>query len=228
MVVLGSSPSSSSASSGSSPASAHPPPRPVPVPVPATAPWLVNELGEPVCTVVAPPPYSCDPNCSDLPRDCRVVQYYFNLGIQWYHQSFWQQQQTYSAPDQAYYQHYTPHAPTYIPSEPLHVPPQSFTEPRVHQPSVPYQDCTRTEGQTDEHQPAVPGSSLDLPSPAPVYPDPPAPVLHVTYEAPPPHLHHSPFYTCHWPQPAPRVYCPGPGPSHVVSYIPNPHYSAGV
>uniref|UniRef100_A0A3B4VH42 ubiquitinyl hydrolase 1 n=1 Tax=Seriola dumerili TaxID=41447 RepID=A0A3B4VH42_SERDU len=50
--------------------------------VSASSPWLVNELGEPLCTMVAPPPYSYDPNGSDFPRDCRVLQYYFNLGVQ--------------------------------------------------------------------------------------------------------------------------------------------------
>uniref|UniRef100_A0A3Q3SKD3 ubiquitinyl hydrolase 1 n=1 Tax=Mastacembelus armatus TaxID=205130 RepID=A0A3Q3SKD3_9TELE len=82
--------------------------------IPATSPWLVNELGEPVCTMVAPPPYSYDPNGSDLPRDCRVLQYYFNLGVQWYHQSCLQQQhqQSYPAtsPEASYtYQHYPPY-----------------------------------------------------------------------------------------------------------------------
>uniref|UniRef100_A0A667WG48 ubiquitinyl hydrolase 1 n=1 Tax=Myripristis murdjan TaxID=586833 RepID=A0A667WG48_9TELE len=41
--------------------------------MPATPPWLVNELGEPLCTVVAPPPYSYDPNGSDLPRGQRSL-----------------------------------------------------------------------------------------------------------------------------------------------------------
>uniref|UniRef100_A0A3P9CEZ0 ubiquitinyl hydrolase 1 n=1 Tax=Maylandia zebra TaxID=106582 RepID=A0A3P9CEZ0_9CICH len=54
---------------------------PVAMAIPAASSWLVNELGEPLCTVVAPPPYSYDPNGSDLPRDCRVLQYYFNLGV---------------------------------------------------------------------------------------------------------------------------------------------------
>lgn len=36
--------------------------------IPAATPWLVNELGEPLCTVVAPPLYSYDPNGGDLPR----------------------------------------------------------------------------------------------------------------------------------------------------------------
>ncbi|XP_061129231.1 putative bifunctional UDP-N-acetylglucosamine transferase and deubiquitinase ALG13 isoform X1 [Syngnathus typhle] len=103
MVVISSSPTSSSSSSPSSSsrvASAravpapHVQPRSVAVAIPATAPWLVNELGEGLCSVVAPPPsYSYDPNGSDLPRDCRVLQYYYNLGVQWYHQSCWQQQQ---------------------------------------------------------------------------------------------------------------------------------------
>uniref|UniRef100_M4A2R3 ubiquitinyl hydrolase 1 n=1 Tax=Xiphophorus maculatus TaxID=8083 RepID=M4A2R3_XIPMA len=48
----------------------------------AAAPWLVSESGEPLCTVLAPPSYSYDPSGSDLPRDCRVVQYYYNLGVQ--------------------------------------------------------------------------------------------------------------------------------------------------
>ena len=39
--------------------------------IPAASPWLVNELGEALCTVVAPPPYSYDPNGSDLPRGQR-------------------------------------------------------------------------------------------------------------------------------------------------------------
>ncbi|CAL9683821.1 unnamed protein product [Knipowitschia caucasica] len=109
--VLGSSPSSSSSSSCSSPVTA-PPPRPVAVAAPAS--WLVGET-EAVCAVVAPPLYSYDPNGSDLPRDCRVLQYYYNLGVQWYHQSLWQQQ-SYSVPEQTYY---TPQ--TYLPPpEPPH------------------------------------------------------------------------------------------------------------
>ncbi|XP_056586609.1 putative bifunctional UDP-N-acetylglucosamine transferase and deubiquitinase ALG13 isoform X3 [Triplophysa dalaica] len=51
-------------------------------------PWFVNELGEPVA-MAPPPPYSYDPNASDLPRDCKVLQYYYNLGVQWYQQTYW-------------------------------------------------------------------------------------------------------------------------------------------
>ncbi|KAE8584356.1 hypothetical protein XENTR_v10020929 [Xenopus tropicalis] len=54
------------------------------------APTCPGEMGD--CTVPLPPPpppYSCDPSGSDLPRDTKVLQYYFNLGLQCYHQSFW-------------------------------------------------------------------------------------------------------------------------------------------
>ncbi|XP_049575565.1 putative bifunctional UDP-N-acetylglucosamine transferase and deubiquitinase ALG13 isoform X3 [Syngnathus scovelli] len=93
MVVISSSPTSSSSSSPSSSSrvagaraapAPHVQPRSVAVAIPAPAPWLVNELGEGLCSVVVPPPppYSYDPNGSDLPRDCRVLQYYYNLGVQ--------------------------------------------------------------------------------------------------------------------------------------------------
>ncbi|CAJ0960775.1 unnamed protein product [Ranitomeya imitator] len=40
-----------------------------------------GEMGD--CTIpLPPPPYSCDPSGSDLPRDTKVLQYYFNLGLQ--------------------------------------------------------------------------------------------------------------------------------------------------
>ncbi|XP_072125870.1 putative bifunctional UDP-N-acetylglucosamine transferase and deubiquitinase ALG13 [Mobula birostris] len=59
-------------------------------PVGRPGPFLpVNEMGETV-SPSAPPPYSCDPNGNDLPLDRKVVQYYFNLGLQCYHQNCWQ------------------------------------------------------------------------------------------------------------------------------------------
>ncbi|XP_032419052.1 putative bifunctional UDP-N-acetylglucosamine transferase and deubiquitinase ALG13 [Xiphophorus hellerii] len=92
---------------------AHAQTRPVSMMISAAAPWLVSESGEPLCTVLAPPSYSYDPSGSDLPRDCRVVQYYYNLGVQWFHQSCWPQQQAYpppTLPELAYpYQHYPPY-----------------------------------------------------------------------------------------------------------------------
>ncbi|XP_039352172.1 putative bifunctional UDP-N-acetylglucosamine transferase and deubiquitinase ALG13 isoform X3 [Mauremys reevesii] len=59
---------------------------PVPYPYhPAPTP-TVSEVGD---SGSIAPPYSYDPNGSDLPQDTKVVQYYFNLGLQYYHQSFW-------------------------------------------------------------------------------------------------------------------------------------------
>ncbi|KAM9324041.1 UDP-N-acetylglucosamine transferase subunit ALG13-like [Gastrophryne carolinensis] len=46
-----------------------------------------SEMGD--GNVPPPPPFSCDPSGNDLPRDTKILQYYFNLGLQCYHQSFW-------------------------------------------------------------------------------------------------------------------------------------------
>ncbi|XP_035492542.2 putative bifunctional UDP-N-acetylglucosamine transferase and deubiquitinase ALG13 isoform X2 [Scophthalmus maximus] len=209
LAVIGSSPSSSS-SSPSSPSShvsaaAHLPPnthtqtRSAAMTIPAASPWLANELGEPLCTVVAPPPYSYDPNGSDLPRDYRVLQYYFNLGVQWYHQSCWQQQQQVyppSSPEASYtYQPYPP----YLSQEPLHAAPQVYETGRgSHQPPSSYPESTRAgDGQTDGPAPSVESSASSI-SPAPQSSAPsaallyqeqthllPPPMLHLPYEAPP-------------------------------------------
>ncbi|KAM8772294.1 putative bifunctional UDP-N-acetylglucosamine transferase and deubiquitinase ALG13 isoform 2-T2 [Acanthopagrus schlegelii] len=213
LAVICSSPSSSSSSPSSPsshvPAAAHLPPathtqtRSVAMAIPAASPWLVNELGEALCTVVAPPPYSYDPNGSDLPRDCRVLQYYFNLGVQWYHQTCWQQQAAYPAtsPENPYpYQHYTP----YLSQEPpLHTAPPSYpdTARGPHQSPSSYPESSRAaEGQADGHSSGGPASSIEgsssispapqgsTPSPVLLYPDqmPAHPPMHLPYEAPPP------------------------------------------
>ncbi|KAF7646074.1 hypothetical protein LDENG_00193850 [Lucifuga dentata] len=76
--------------------------------MPASSPWLVNDVGEPLCTVIAPPPYSYDPNGSDLPRVSP-------LNPQWYHQSCWQQAYPPASPEGPYtYQHY----PSYLSQDP--------------------------------------------------------------------------------------------------------------
>ncbi|KAM9314747.1 LOW QUALITY PROTEIN: putative bifunctional UDP-N-acetylglucosamine transferase and deubiquitinase ALG13 [Pholidichthys leucotaenia] len=263
--VICSSPSSSSSSSPSSPSSrrpaathmtaaAHSQTPSVAMAIPTAASWLVNESCDPVCTVVAPPPYSYDPNGSDLPRDCRVLQYYYNLGVQWYWQ---QQQQVYPAPpspEATYtYQHYPPYL---SPDPPLHAVPQVFPESgrSSHQPPSSYPESSRAvEEHTDGHvggpAPSAEGSSINptppgsTPSSAVIYPDQaplPPPLLHMPYEAPPPaayltaapplphttHLPYHPSYhpSAHWgPVPAgghaPRVYCPAPNPTHMVSYV---------
>nr|XP_008117428.1 PREDICTED: putative bifunctional UDP-N-acetylglucosamine transferase and deubiquitinase ALG13 [Anolis carolinensis] len=55
-------------------------------PYPYQSPVPNSDVGE---NGSVTPPYSCDPNGSDLPRDPKIVQYYFNLGLQYYHQSCW-------------------------------------------------------------------------------------------------------------------------------------------
>ncbi|XP_061217991.1 putative bifunctional UDP-N-acetylglucosamine transferase and deubiquitinase ALG13 [Neopsephotus bourkii] len=58
----------------------------VPLPIYSAPLPPVSEVGEAGAVL---PPYSCDPNGSDLPRDAKVLRYYFNLGLQYYHQSCW-------------------------------------------------------------------------------------------------------------------------------------------
>ncbi|XP_032381293.1 putative bifunctional UDP-N-acetylglucosamine transferase and deubiquitinase ALG13 isoform X1 [Etheostoma spectabile] len=159
-----------------------------------------SELGEVRSTVEVPPPYSYAPNGSDLPQDCRVLQYYFNLGLQWYHH----QQQVYHANSQEApypYQHYTP----YLSQEPpLHAAPPSYPETTqdLNQPPSSYPESTKAEdGHTAGHSsgpapsfeassstisPAPPDSTPSSAFPYPYQPPPPPlPMLHLPYEAPP-------------------------------------------
>uniref|UniRef100_A0A672ZXU3 ubiquitinyl hydrolase 1 n=1 Tax=Sphaeramia orbicularis TaxID=375764 RepID=A0A672ZXU3_9TELE len=144
----------------------------VAMPIPAASPWLVNELGEPVCSVMSPPPYSYDPNGSDLPRDYRVLQYYYNLGVQV------RSLQPYSSapPETPYsYQHYPPYASqdaalhgennlllahvlpaktnnqqtnSFFPAAPQGYP-DAGRGP--HQPPSSFPESSRADGQTDTH-----------------------------------------------------------------------------
>nr|XP_020475966.1 putative bifunctional UDP-N-acetylglucosamine transferase and deubiquitinase ALG13 isoform X2 [Monopterus albus] len=245
LAVICSSPSSSS-SSPSSPSSrvptaahlqpsAHTQTRSVAMAIPATSPWLVNEMGEPVCIMAAPPPYSYDPNGSDLPRDCRVLQYYFNLGVQWYHQCCWQQQQQAyppTSPEAPYtYQHYPPFLSQ---DTPLHAAPQSYPETgrTSHQLPSSYPESTRagdgqTEGPGSVPAPSIEGASSISPASASsgpsstlMYPDqmplPTVPLLHLQYEASPP----TPYLSSALPPPPPF---PHPAHSHPVHL---PHHSS--
>uniref|UniRef100_A0A8C8GCC4 UDP-N-acetylglucosamine transferase subunit ALG13 n=1 Tax=Oncorhynchus tshawytscha TaxID=74940 RepID=A0A8C8GCC4_ONCTS len=109
---------SSSASSSQIPPAPMAPPSILSMQFPPSSPWFVNDMGEAV-SASPPPPYSYDPNGNDLPRDCKVIQYYFNLGVQWYQQSYWhsvvQMQQVYQQPAAS------------PPSD--HTAPQSYPEP---------------------------------------------------------------------------------------------------
>ncbi|XP_062998121.1 putative bifunctional UDP-N-acetylglucosamine transferase and deubiquitinase ALG13 [Elgaria multicarinata webbii] len=91
------------------------------VPYPYQSPPLppINDAGD-NGTVI--PPYSCDPSGSDLPRDPKILQYYFNLGLQYYHQSCWNPmmyvQQVPPSPPTETYQAYPEPVPVADPSMP--------------------------------------------------------------------------------------------------------------
>ncbi|KAM5221493.1 LOW QUALITY PROTEIN: UDP-N-acetylglucosamine transferase subunit ALG13 [Ctenodactylus gundi] len=63
----------------------YPPPPPLPPPLP---PFQVGEASN-LQSPPPLPPYSYDPSGSDLPQDTKVLQYYFNLGLQCYHHNYW-------------------------------------------------------------------------------------------------------------------------------------------
>lgn len=63
-----------------------PPPLPPPPPPPPPPSFEVGEASD---LPPPPPPYSCDPSGSDLPQDTKVLQYYFNLGLQCYYHNYW-------------------------------------------------------------------------------------------------------------------------------------------
>ncbi|XP_075291388.1 UDP-N-acetylglucosamine transferase subunit ALG13 [Opisthocomus hoazin] len=100
----------------------------VPFPIYSSPLPPVSEVGEAGAVL---PPYSCDPSGSDLPRDTKVLRYYFNLGLQYY-QSYW--------PSMVYVQ-------PVLPPSPVEVYP-AYAEPTpVLDQSVPqlYADAGRTE-----------------------------------------------------------------------------------
>ncbi|KFZ64235.1 Putative bifunctional UDP-N-acetylglucosamine transferase and deubiquitinase ALG13, partial [Antrostomus carolinensis] len=117
--------------------------RPAPLPP-------VSEVGEAGAVL---PPYSCDPSGSDLPRDTKVLRYYFNLGLQYYHQSCW--------PSMVYVQPVLPPSPVEVYpayAEPAPVldqsVPQLYTDagrPEVHQ--VPLEAPANGNFQTAEPPP---------------------------------------------------------------------------
>ncbi|XP_052026754.1 putative bifunctional UDP-N-acetylglucosamine transferase and deubiquitinase ALG13 isoform X2 [Apodemus sylvaticus] len=64
---------------------------PLPLPPPLPPPAIPLEAGDASGFPLPPPPppYSYDPSGSDLPQDTKVLQYYFNLGLQCYHHNYW-------------------------------------------------------------------------------------------------------------------------------------------
>ncbi|XP_042663479.1 putative bifunctional UDP-N-acetylglucosamine transferase and deubiquitinase ALG13 [Tyto alba] len=104
----------------------------VPFPIYSTPLPPVSEVGEAGAVL---PPYSCDPSGSDLPRDTKVLRYYFNLGLQYYHQSYW--------PSMVYVQPVLPPSPVEVyPAYPDPAPVLDQSVPQV------YTDA----GRTDVHQ----------------------------------------------------------------------------
>ncbi|KAJ7396146.1 putative bifunctional UDP-N-acetylglucosamine transferase and deubiquitinase ALG13 [Pitangus sulphuratus] len=98
----------------------------------------VSEVGEAGAVL---PAYSCDPSGSDLPRDTKVLRYYFNLGLQYCHQSYW--------PSMVYVQ-------PVLPPSPVEVYP-AYAEPApVLDQSVPqiFPDARQTEVQVPLEAPA--------------------------------------------------------------------------
>ncbi|XP_059903837.1 putative bifunctional UDP-N-acetylglucosamine transferase and deubiquitinase ALG13 isoform X3 [Gadus macrocephalus] len=248
-VISSPSSSSSSSSSHTSPAS-HLPSQghthTVAMAIPAASQWLVNELGEPLSPLLSPPPYSYDPNGNDLPRDCRVLQHYFNLGVQWYHQSCWQQAYT-PPPDTTYhYQTYPSHYLSHVHNQeprPMHECDGSGLVPAGvqsagTQPVAPYPESTRNTGDPQADQHSGPTLSHDGSTPlSPVTPAPPLlyqdhnppPLLPLPYEATPPSYVSVPptphpsyhQYPISW-APGPRLYCAAPTASHLVGYVTTP------
>ncbi|XP_074962772.1 UDP-N-acetylglucosamine transferase subunit ALG13 [Phalacrocorax aristotelis] len=101
----------------------------VPFPIYSAPLPPVSEVGEAGAIL---PPYSCDPSGSDLPRDTKVLRYYFNLGLQYCHQSYW--------PSMVYVQPVLPPSPVEV------YPAYAEPVPALDQ-SVPqlYTDAGRTE-----------------------------------------------------------------------------------
>uniref|UniRef100_A0A3B4DVL3 ubiquitinyl hydrolase 1 n=1 Tax=Pygocentrus nattereri TaxID=42514 RepID=A0A3B4DVL3_PYGNA len=228
-----SSPSSSAGSSHSPPNPLQPssitPGQPPPLHTvgrPAS-PWFVNEMGEPV-TVAPPPPYSYDPSGNDLPRDCKVLQYFFNLGVQTYQQSYWHSmvhmQQMYQPPGAGGEPQFQPYLTPAAATSPDHTVPQPYPEPA--------RSCPHPQG-----EPASNGTPLAMePSTAAVpgtvfFPlvqeQCSQPPLHPTYEPYVPVLSTTYHYLTPWTPgslPHPRFhhtsYCPSSHPH--VNYITTP------
>uniref|UniRef100_H2ZXH5 ubiquitinyl hydrolase 1 n=1 Tax=Latimeria chalumnae TaxID=7897 RepID=H2ZXH5_LATCH len=186
-------------------------------------PLPVNEMGEPVAPPLPPPPYSCDPSGGDLPRDTKALQYYFNLGLQCYHHSYWHPM---------VYVHQTPQP------APAEMYPFPETPPLVEQSSPQlYNECrdhyvlmyqTFLSGTYANVEPVPPGT-VYYPMVADPYTPPPVPA----YDCVPvvPTYHH---YVAPWPPgnntygSSPRMHGITPGPLHQVGYVattnPPAHY----
>uniref|UniRef100_A0A4W4GWP4 ubiquitinyl hydrolase 1 n=1 Tax=Electrophorus electricus TaxID=8005 RepID=A0A4W4GWP4_ELEEL len=224
--IFTSSPSSSTGSSQSPPNTLQPSPMILSMQFPPSSPWFVNEMGEPVA-VAPPPPYSYDPNGNDLPRDCKILQYFFNLGVQTYQQSYWHSmvhmQQVSQAPvGDAQFQSYQPAAAA---PSPDHTVPQVYPEPA--------RSCPHPQGEMPSNGTTLAMEPPTAPAPGTIfYPlvqeQCSQPPLHPAYEPYVPVLSTTYHYLTPWnPGPLPHTrlhthasYCPSSHPH--VNYITTP------
>ncbi|KAI4884404.1 hypothetical protein NFI96_011243 [Prochilodus magdalenae] len=194
---------------------------------PPASPWFVNEMGEPV-TVAPPPPYSCDPNGSDLPRDCKVLQYFFNLGVQAYQQSYWHSmvhmQQVYQQHGTGAEPPFQPYPPPAAAASPDHTVPQPYPEPARSCPHPQVEPANNGTPLTMEPPTAAVSGTVFFPLVQEQCSQPP---LHPTYEPYVPVLSTTYHYLTPWtpgPLPHPRFhhtsYCPSSHPH--VNYITTP------
>uniref|UniRef100_A0ABM5EWB5 UDP-N-acetylglucosamine transferase subunit ALG13 n=1 Tax=Pogona vitticeps TaxID=103695 RepID=A0ABM5EWB5_9SAUR len=199
---------------------------PYPYPSPPVAP--VSDVVE---NGSLTPPYSCDPSGGDLPRDPKILQYYFNLGLQYYHQSCWNPMmyvpQVPPSPPMESYPTYTEPLPAGDPSLP-----PAYTEVGRSDPRPVHVDTT-TNGALSVGEPALPAHGTVY---YPVVPDPYNQASLQGYEACVPLVPTYPYISSWYPVntsfgSSARIHgAVNPGHFHQVGYMtssnPNPHFIA--
>nr|XP_020640099.1 putative bifunctional UDP-N-acetylglucosamine transferase and deubiquitinase ALG13 [Pogona vitticeps] len=199
---------------------------PYPYPSPPVAP--VSDVVE---NGSLTPPYSCDPSGGDLPRDPKILQYYFNLGLQYYHQSCWNPMmyvpQVPPSPPMESYPTYTEPLPAGDP-----VLPPAYTEVGRSDPRPVHVDAA-TNGALSIGEPALPAHGTVY---YPVVPDPYNQASLQGYEACVPLVPTYPYVSSWYPVnpsfgSSARIHgAVNPGHFHQVGYMtssnPNPHFVA--
>ncbi|XP_044283117.1 putative bifunctional UDP-N-acetylglucosamine transferase and deubiquitinase ALG13 [Varanus komodoensis] len=186
----------------------------------------VSDAGD---TGSAAPSYSYDPSGSDLPRDPKILQYYFNLGLQFYHQSCWNPmtyvQQAGPSPYMEPYQPYAEPVPAVDPS----LPPAYAEVGRHDMRPVPV-DATQNGALSVAEPPSPSHGTVFYPVVTDPYSQPPVPGYDACVSLVPAYHYVSPWYPVSPPfGNAARVHNGmNPGPFHQVSYVasssPAPHF----
>ncbi|XP_030064864.1 putative bifunctional UDP-N-acetylglucosamine transferase and deubiquitinase ALG13 isoform X1 [Microcaecilia unicolor] len=199
----------------------------VPFPFYSPLPPPASDTVDPGSVPPPPPPYSCDPSGSDLPRDTKVLQYYFNLGLQCYHQSYWH--------SMVYMQHVpqpTPVEPYPVFSEPVPVidqtVPQMYSDGRLDGRQVPLEPAN---GAFPNAEPSsVPHGTVYYPVMTDPYSQPPVPGFESCVPVIPTYHYVSSWHPVNPPYgSSPRIHnTVNPGQLHQVSYVtaanPPTHY----